>query len=93
MPYTSHAARLFIHSFPQNFFARFRPEAVTGCSHPHRKRPRGSARYASAAPVSYTHLEALNREKILRGLVKACEKRPVSMDRLDRAVEMCIRDR
>ena len=30
--------------------------------------------------------EALNREKILRGLVKACEKRPVSMDRLDRAV-------
>ena len=33
-----------------------------------------------------TH-ESLNREKILRGLVKACEKRPVSMDRLDRAVE------
>ncbi len=33
-----------------------------------------------------TH-EALNREKLLRGLVKACEKRPVSMDRLDRAVE------
>ena len=32
MPYTSHAARLFIHSFPQNFFARLRPEAVTGCS-------------------------------------------------------------
>jgi transcriptional repressor NrdR len=31
--------------------------------------------------------EALNREKILRGLIKACEKRPVSMDRLDRAVE------
>ena len=29
--------------------------------------------------------EALNREKILRGLVKACEKRPDSMDRLDRA--------
>ena len=27
--------------------------------------------------------EALNREKILRGLVKACEKRPVSMDRLE----------
>ena len=34
--------------------------------------------------------EALNREKILRGLVKACEKRPVSMDRLDRAVEEII---
>jgi len=31
--------------------------------------------------------ESLNREKIIRGLVKACEKRPVSMDRLDRAVE------
>lgn len=31
--------------------------------------------------------EALNREKITSGLIKACEKRPVSMDRLDRAVE------
>ncbi|MEI6818453.1 MAG: transcriptional regulator NrdR [Verrucomicrobiota bacterium] len=31
--------------------------------------------------------EALNREKLMGGLVKACEKRPVSMDRLDRAVE------
>ena len=31
--------------------------------------------------------ESLNREKIFRGLVKACEKRPVSIDRLDRAVE------
>lgn len=31
--------------------------------------------------------EALNREKLFRGLVKACEKRPVSMERLDRAVE------
>ena len=31
--------------------------------------------------------EALNREKIMSGLVKACEKRPVPMDRLDRAVE------
>ncbi|MBK1831841.1 transcriptional repressor NrdR [Verrucomicrobiaceae bacterium R5-34] len=31
--------------------------------------------------------ESINREKIFRGLVKACEKRPVSMDRLDRAVE------
>ena len=37
--------------------------------------------------------EALNREKILRGLVKACEKRPVSMDRLDRAVEEPFRSR
>ena len=33
-----------------------------------------------------TH-ETINREKLFRGLVKACEKRPVSMDRLDRAVE------
>jgi transcriptional repressor NrdR len=31
--------------------------------------------------------EPLNRDKLFRGLVKACEKRPVSMDRLDRAVE------
>jgi transcriptional repressor NrdR len=31
--------------------------------------------------------EALNREKLMSGLVKACEKRPVSMDRLHRAVE------
>ena len=38
--------------------------------------------------LSLIHI--LNREKILRGLVKACEKRPVSMDRLDRAVEEII---
>jgi transcriptional repressor NrdR len=31
--------------------------------------------------------EALNREKLTSGLIKACEKRPVSMERLDRAVE------
>jgi len=31
--------------------------------------------------------ESINREKIFRGLIKACEKRPVSIDRLDRAVE------
>lgn len=31
--------------------------------------------------------ESINREKIFRGLVKACEKRPVSIERLDRAVE------
>lgn len=30
--------------------------------------------------------ESLNREKLLGGLIKACEKRPVSMERLDRAV-------
>lgn len=31
--------------------------------------------------------EAVHREKIISGMIKACEKRPVSMDRLDRAVE------
>lgn len=31
--------------------------------------------------------EILNREKLMSGLIKACEKRPVPMDRLDRAVE------
>ena len=31
--------------------------------------------------------ESINREKIFSGLVKACEKRPVSIDRLDRAVD------
>ncbi|MCU0779884.1 MAG: transcriptional regulator NrdR [Akkermansiaceae bacterium] len=36
--------------------------------------------------------EALNREKLMSGLVKACEKRPVSMDRLHRAVEEILTD-
>lgn len=31
--------------------------------------------------------EALNREKLMGGLIKACEKRPVTMQRLERAVE------
>lgn len=31
--------------------------------------------------------EAVNREKLRNGLIKACEKRPVSMDRIDRAVD------
>ena len=31
--------------------------------------------------------EALNREKLMSGLVKACEKRPVSMEQLGHAVE------
>lgn len=31
--------------------------------------------------------EAINREKIRSGLIKACEKRPVSMDQIDRAVD------
>jgi len=31
--------------------------------------------------------EAINREKLRNGLIKACEKRPVSMERIDRAVE------
>ena len=36
--------------------------------------------------------ESLNREKITSGLIKACEKRPVSMERLDRAVEEILTD-
>ena len=36
--------------------------------------------------------ESLNREKLMSGLVKACEKRPVPMDRLDRAVEEILTD-
>lgn len=31
--------------------------------------------------------EVINREKLFRGLVKACEKRKVSMDRIGRAVD------
>jgi len=31
--------------------------------------------------------EAINREKLFRGLVKACEKRPVSMDLIGRSVD------
>jgi transcriptional repressor NrdR len=31
--------------------------------------------------------EEFNREKLFRGVVKACEKRPVSMDVLDQAVD------
>ncbi len=34
--------------------------------------------------------EPLKREKMLQGMVKACEKRPVSVDRLDRAVDEII---
>lgn len=55
-----------------------------------------SYRYTTYEQIERTELrvikrdssrQPLNREKLLRGLVKACEKRPVSMDRLDRAVE------
>ena len=31
--------------------------------------------------------EAFDREKLLGGMMRACEKRPVSMDRLERAVD------
>ena len=37
-------------------------------------------------------VESLNREKILRGLTKACEKRPVSLEDLDRAVDEIVAD-
>ncbi len=34
--------------------------------------------------------EALNREKILRGMIEACEKRPVSMEQLDAAADEMV---
>ena len=34
--------------------------------------------------------EARNREKILKGMIKACEKRPVGMDQLDVAVDEIV---
>ena len=55
-----------------------------------------SYRYTTYEQIERTELrvvkrdgsrQVINREKLLRGLVKACEKRPVSMERLDRAVE------
>ncbi len=55
-----------------------------------------SYRYTTYETIERTELrvakrdgtkEAINREKIRSGLIKACEKRPVSMDRIDRAVE------
>ncbi|MBB5352659.1 transcriptional repressor NrdR [Haloferula luteola] len=55
-----------------------------------------SYRYTTYETIERTELrvtkrdgskEAINREKIRGGLIKACEKRPVSMERIDRAVE------
>ncbi len=34
--------------------------------------------------------ESLNREKILRGMIMACEKRPVSMEQLDHAADEIV---
>ena len=34
--------------------------------------------------------EALNREKILRGMIESCEKRPVSMEQLDSATDELV---
>jgi len=57
---------------------------------------RCSYRYTTYEQIERTELrvvkrdgtrETLNREKLMSGLIKACEKRPVSMQRLDRAVE------
>ena len=54
------------------------------------------SRYTSYEQIERTELrvikrdgtrEVINREKLFRGLVKACEKRPVSMDRIGRAVD------
>lgn len=36
--------------------------------------------------------EAINREKLRSGLIKAFEKRPVSMDQIDRAVDEILAD-
>lgn len=36
--------------------------------------------------------ESLNREKILRGMIKACEKRPVSMELLDISADEIVTD-
>ena len=53
-------------------------------------------RYTTYETIERTELQVvkkdgvrqpLNREKLTRGLIKACEKRPVSMSRIDRAVE------
>jgi len=55
-----------------------------------------SYRYTTYEQIERTELrvvkrdgtrEAINREKLRSGLIKACEKRPVSMDRIDRAVD------
>ena len=34
--------------------------------------------------------ESMNREKLTRGLVKACEKRPVSMDTIGKSVDAIL---
>ncbi|MDP0489437.1 MAG: transcriptional regulator NrdR [Verrucomicrobiota bacterium JB023] len=53
-------------------------------------------RYTTYETIERTELQVvkkdgtrqpLDREKLTRGLVKACEKRPVSLARIDRAVE------
>lgn len=60
---------------------------------------RCSYRYTTYEQIERTELrvikrenihEALNREKILRGMIKACEKRPVAMDRLDSAADEIV---
>ena len=53
-------------------------------------------RYTTYETIERTELQVikkdgtrqpLNREKLTRGLTKACEKRPVHLNRIDRAVE------
>lgn len=62
---------------------------------------RCSYRYTTYEQIERTELrvikrdgtrETLNREKLMSGLIKACEKRPVSMERLDRSVEEILAD-
>lgn len=58
-----------------------------------------NARYTTYEQIERTELrvikkgemsEPFNREKILNGLIKACEKRPVSMEMLDVAVDEIV---
>ena len=60
-----------------------------------------NARFTTYEEVERTELrvakrdgrsEVLNRQKLLGGMVKACEKRPVNIETLERAVEEILQD-
>ena len=70
-----------------------------GCIRRRRECLRCNYRYTTYEHIERTELrvvkrdnlnEALNREKILRGMIKACEKRPVSMEQLDQAADEIV---
>ena len=76
-----------------------RMSKVGNCIRRRRECLRCGYRYTTYEQIERTELrvvkrdnlhEALNREKILRGMVKACEKRPVSMEQLDTAADDII---